>query len=108
MLELQGLWVTGLRFDDEEMITRVRGRRRTRRCPLCGTQKSGWHSTSTRRWRHLGVWGHMVWIEAEISRLRCGPCGKVVTGDVDWARHGSDFTRALEEGVALGLSEARR
>jgi transposase len=108
LLNLQGLWVTGVRFDGDEMVITARARRRKLRCPKCGTAKHGRHSSSMRRWRHLGVWGHRVWIEAETCRLRCGPCGKVVTQDVEWARHGSDFTREFEDAVALMAQKTNR
>lgn len=101
LLNLQGLWATGLRFENDAVVIRARGRHRLLTCPRCGAQKAGRMSTSTRRWRHLGVWGRRVWIEAEIRRLRCGPCGRVVTEDVPWARHGSDFTRPFEDAVGL-------
>ena len=83
------------------MVIAARSRRRRLRCPRCGIQKTGQHSASLRRWRHLGVWGRKVRIEAEIRRMRCGPCGRVVTEDVAWSRHGSDFTRPFEDAVAL-------
>jgi transposase len=101
LLNLQGLWITGVRFEDDEMTITARARRRRLRCPLCGTCRHGRHSTRIRRWRHLGVWGWKVWIEAEVCRLRCIPCGCVVTEDVAWARHDSHFTRPFEDAVGF-------
>jgi transposase len=49
----------------------------------------------------MSIWGMEVWIEGEIRRLKCKKCQAVVTEAVPWARHGSDFTRPLEDTVAL-------
>lgn len=100
VLKLQDLWVTGVRFVDEGVVVRVRSRCRLLTCSRCGVRKRGRASTATRRWRHLGVWGTDVWIEAEIRRLRCRRCQAVTTEAVPWARHGSDFTRLFEDAVA--------
>jgi len=71
------------------------------RCPSCGRLESRDRTGAVRRWRHLGIWGHRVWIEAEVRRFPCGRCDRVVTEDVDWARHGSKFTRRFEDAVGL-------
>lgn len=106
LLNLHGLWVSGVRFEDDEMILSARARNRLLKCPPCGARKAGRMSTSVRQWRHLAVWGRKVWIEAEIRRLRCGPCGRVLTEDVPWARHGSDFTRPFEDAIGLMAQKA--
>lgn len=100
LLNLQGLWVTGVRFQDEGMVVQVRPRCGLLTCSRCGLRKRGRASTATRRWRHLGAWGTDVWIEGEIRRLRCRRCQAVTTEAVPWARHGSDFTRPFEDAVA--------
>jgi transposase len=101
LLNLQGLRVTGVRFQGEIMLISVHRRFRRLTCPRCGRCKAARESTSVRRWRHMAIWGHEVWLEGEIRRLRCKPCAAVVTEAVPWARHGSDFTRPFEDTVAL-------
>lgn len=101
LLNLQGLRVTGVCFDDGELVVTVQRRFRWLTCPCCGNRQRGRMSSSIRRWRHLGVWGRPAWIQGEIRRLRCRTCRRVVTEDVPWARHGSDFTRPFEDAVGL-------
>ena len=101
LLNLQGLRVVGFRFDGDDLILSVRPRFRRLTCPHCGKSCSGRASTSHRSWRHLGIWGHRVWLEGPIRRLRCRTCERTVTESVPWARHGSDFTRAFEDAVGL-------
>lgn len=108
LLNLQGLWVTDVRFEHDSLVIRARPRHRLLTCPHCGSCKRGRMSTTTRRWRHLGIWGRDVWIETEIRRLRCEPCGRVVTEDVPWARHGSQFTRPFEDAVALMVQKTNK
>ncbi len=101
LLNLQGLRVTGLRFDGDDLVLEVAPTKRRLKCPHCGNSRSGRASTSRRRWRHLGIWGWAVWLEGPIRRLRCKPCARVVTEAVPWARHGSSFTRSFEDAVGL-------
>ena len=98
LLNLQGLWVTGFRFEDDEMTLSIRPRAERVTCPHCGKSRSSKQEIAgkVRRWRHLGVWSHRVFIEAPIRRFRCKPCDRVVTEAVPWARHDSDFTRPFD------------
>ena len=54
-----------------------------------------------RSWRHLGIWGFEVVIQAPIRRFHCKTCNRTVTEEVAWARHGSSFTRPFENAVGL-------
>jgi len=101
LLNLQGLRVTGAWFEDGAMIVSVHRTFRLLTCPCCGRRKGGRESRSTRRWRHMAIWGNEVWIEGEIRRLSCRKCAKTVTEAVPWARHDSKFTRPFEDAVAL-------
>ena len=75
LLNLQGLRVTGVRFEDGAMIVCVHRTFRLLTCPCCGRRKRGRESRRERRWRHMAIWGNEVWIEGEIRRLRCKNCG---------------------------------
>ncbi len=101
LLNLQGLRVTGAQFQDGEMILSVHRTFQLLTCPHCGKRKRGRESKRKRRWRHMGIWGHEVYLEGEIRRLRCKKCNVVVTEAVPWARHGSDFTKPFEDVVVL-------
>jgi len=101
LLNLQGLRVTGVRFENGLLILSVRRTFRLLTCPCCGHRKRGRESKRVRRWRHMSIWGMEVCIEGEIRRIRCDKCAAVLTESVPWARHDSDFTRPFEDAVAL-------
>lgn len=101
LLKLQGLWVEGIRLEDEALIIEVRRRFRRLTCPECGTRVTGRFEEKTRRWHHLAIFGTTTWIEGPIRRLRCPTCEKVQTEAVPWARHRSAFTRPLEDAVGF-------
>ena len=101
VLNLPGLWVKGVRFEGQELIIEVHRRFRLLTCRACGTKVRPRFSEKTRRWRHLGIWGLRTWIEGPIRRLRCPTCRSVQTEAVPWARHGSAFTRHLEDAVGF-------
>lgn len=99
LLHLPGLWILGLRFEGNALILIFRRRFRRLTCPDCGTQVSGRFEETTRRWRHLSLWGQRLYLEGPIRRLRCPTCKAVRTERVPWARPGSDFTRPFEDVV---------
>jgi transposase len=101
LLNLPGLWVRGIRFENDALVIVADRSFRLLRCPECGTEVRGRFEQKTRRWRHLAIWGMSTFIEAPIRRLRCPQCRKVQTEAVPWARHRSAFTRTFEEVVGL-------
>jgi transposase len=90
-----------MRIHGDTVVIKVHRRFRLLSCPECGTQVKGRFEETTRRWRHLAIWGFTTWIEGPIRRLRCPACRKVQTEAVPWARHRSSFTRRFEDAVAL-------
>lgn len=104
---LPGLWVKGVRMErprgqEEEILVVEIGRRfHLLTCPECGTQVRSRFEEKKRCWRHLGIWGHRVYLEGPIRRLRCPECRAVRTEEVPWARPGSWFTRVFEDAVGL-------
>ncbi len=101
LLNLQGLWVFGFAFEEDDLVLFVQRRCRRMICPHCGKSQPGKRKGKRRRWRHLGIWSRRVWIESFIRRFRCRTCKKTVTESVPWARHDSDFTRPFEDAVGL-------
>ena len=101
LLQLQGVWVAGFRFEDDDLVLTIRPRHRRVTCPQCDSSQSSQRAPKTRRWRHLGIWSRRVWIEGPIRRFHCKVCERTVTEAVPWARHDSDFTRPFEDAVGL-------
>ena len=108
LLNLQGLRVKGVRFEDGNMIISVHRTFRLLTCPRCGRRKRGRESKKVRRWRHMAIWGNEVWLEGEIRRLKCKKCSAVVTKAVPWARQDSDFTVPFEDAVALLVQQTNK
>ena len=99
MLAVPGAWVSGARFEPKCVVVGLRRRRRRAVCP-CGWKARAAYDTSLRRWRHLDLGGMRLYLEAEICRLFCRPCGRVRTEAVPWARPGARHTRDLQDLVA--------
>ena len=58
------------------------------------------YDRSSRRWRHLDLGIHKLWLSAVIRRLDCVRCGRVRTETVPWARVGARHTLAFENYAA--------
>lgn len=101
LLHLPGLWILALKFEGNALILIFRRRFRLLTCPVCGTQVSGRFEETTRRWRHLSLWGLRTYLEGPIRRLRCPTCQSVRTERVPWARPGSDFTQPFEDVIGF-------
>jgi transposase len=99
LLGLDGAFVTHVEFIDSGVVVGIRRRARRHRC-VCGETTAARYDRSVRRWRHLDLGGHQVWLEAEIARIWCRACDRVVTEDVPWARPGARHSRAFEDLVA--------
>lgn len=99
MLALRGATVTAVRFEPEEIVVDLRLRARRLRC-RCGWSTRSRYDSSRRRWRHLDVAGCKLWLEADIRRLQCRRCKRVVTEEVPWARPAAWHTRDFEDMVA--------
>lgn len=101
MIALPGLWVKGVRFENEHLVISIQRRFRSLTCPVCATRVRGRFQETTRRWRHLAIWGHPTVLEGPIRRLRCPTCAAVRTEAVPWARPRSAFTRHFEDAVGF-------
>lgn len=107
MLRLPALTVTSVAVQDGRVVLGVRHTRSRLRCG-CGWSTPAVHSRSVRRWRHLDAFGTLVVLEGEIRRIRCRPCGRVVTETVPWARHAARHTRDFENLVAWWTQRSDR
>ncbi|MGI8595445.1 MAG: ISL3 family transposase [Solirubrobacteraceae bacterium] len=100
ILELPGASVTGVSFERQGVVVRVRLRRRRKVCGRCGQLVRATHETGVRRWRHLDLGGTRCFIECALRRVRCPDCGVKVEA-VGWARPGARHTRDFEDVVAF-------
>jgi hypothetical protein len=99
--------VTDVVFEGDILVLSIRAARRRLRC-VCGWSTPSSYDSSRRRWRHLDIAGTKVFLEAPVRRLACGACQRVVTEDVDWARHGARHTRLFDNVVAWWCQRADR
>lgn len=91
--------VASVEFTPEGVVIALRRRRSRPRCP-CGWRGSGSYDSSVRRWRHLDLGSSKLLLEAEIRRLHCRRCNRVVTEQVPWARPRARHSRDFEDTVA--------
>ena len=98
LLDLQGVWVTKVKFEPRRVVVTVALKRRRLVCPKCSYstphRESKQHHDSV--WRHvdLGIW--RLEVRARLRRLRCPEHGAHVQG-VPFARDGARFTRDFED-----------
>lgn len=98
LLDLPSTTVRDVSFTDDGIEVLIRSRQRRLRCP-CGYSTHAAYDQSRRRWRHLDIGTHRLWLAADIRRLHCPDCG-VRTEDVAWARPRARHTRDFEDVVA--------
>ena len=72
------------------------------RCPGCGKRAPGYDS-KPRRWRHVDVCDHRLYIEASVPRVSCPDCG-IRQVEVPWAEADARETKSLESRVILSLA----
>jgi transposase len=101
MLAIPGATVAGVAFTPAGVVLTLRRRATKLRCPACGQATRATYDRSTRRWRHLDLGASRLYLEAEIRRLRCTRCDRVLTEEVPWARPGARHTKDFEDVVAF-------
>lgn len=99
MLAIPGADVSGIEFGPAGIVVSLRRRAKRLRCP-CGWSTTAVYDRSTRRWRHLDLGSAQLFLQAEIRRLSCRRCARVLTEVVPWARPGARHTRDFEDVVA--------
>jgi len=97
MLAIDGATVASVTFTGDGIVVELARRFRRLTCPVCGWSTRAGYDTSTRRWRHIDAGSSKIWLQAEIRRLSCRPCGRVVTEAVPWARHRARHSRDLQD-----------
>ena len=99
MLQVPGANVSSVEFTPDGVQVGLRLRARRLRCS-CGWSTRAVYDRSTRRWRHLDLGACKLFLTAQIRRLECRRCARVVTEQVPWARPGARCTRDLEDVIA--------
>lgn len=97
LLQIPGAWVTDVVIGDRDVEVTLRPRARLLRCP-CGMLSHAAYDRRRRRWRHLDLGIHRLWLVYEIRRIECPDCG-VRTEELPWARPGARHTRDFEDMV---------
>jgi transposase len=97
LLQLPGASVTNVVIGHRDVEVTLRPRARLLRCP-CGMLSRAAYDRRRRRWRHLDLGRHRLWLVYEIRRLDCPDCG-VRTEELPWARPGARHTRDFEDMV---------
>ncbi len=97
LLQIPGASVTDVSIGVRDVEVTLRPRARLLRCP-CGKQIRAAYDRRRRRWRHLDLGRHRLWLVYEIRRLDCPDCG-IRTEQVPWARPGARHTRDFEDTV---------
>lgn len=99
MLSVSGAGVASVMFTPEGVVVGLRRRAGRPVCP-CGWKGRGHYDSSRRRWRHLDLGSSRLFLEAQIRRLYCRRCDRVVTEQVPWARPRARHSRDFEDVVA--------
>lgn len=97
LLQIPGASVVDVSIGDRDVEVTLRPRARLLRCP-CGKRLRTSYDRRRRRWRHLDLERHRLWLVYTIRRLDCPTCG-IRTEEVPWARPGARHTRDFEDMV---------
>jgi transposase len=98
--------IEGVGIEDGAVVLDVRPAARAKgRCGICARRAPGYDGgAGIRRWRALDLARTPLYLRAPAPRVRCSAHG-IVVARVPWARHGSAFTRGLEDTVAWLAAE---
>jgi transposase len=97
LLQIPGAWVSDVVIGGGDVEVTLRPKSRLLQCP-CGRRIRAGYDRRRRRWRHLDLASHRLWLVYEIRRVRCPDCG-VRTEAVPWSRPGARHTRDFEDTV---------
>ena len=91
--------MASVEFTPEGVVVGLR-RRTGRPLSPCGWKGRGCYDSSRRRWRHLNLGSSKLMLEAEIRRMHCRRCDRVVTEAMPWARARARHSRDFEDVIA--------
>ena len=97
LLQIPGAWVTDVAIGERDVEVVLSLRNRLGRCP-CGNRVRAVYDRRRRRWRHLDLATHRLWLVYQIRRVDCPDCG-IRTEEVPWSRPGARHTRDFEDTV---------
>jgi transposase len=102
LLDLPGVDVSGVSFDERRTLVEVRLRARRLACPLCPFTTRARYDTRPvpSSWQHLDFGTATVVVYAGLRRVDCPEHGVLVEA-VPFARHRSGFTRDFEDVTAF-------
>ncbi len=94
------LFVTGIYFEEDCFVVKVRPHWRRPRCSVCGEKCTAYDRLPERHWRHLAIGRIKIIIRYGPRRVDCRKCG-VKVEKVPWASEArSRFTTEFEEKAA--------
>lgn len=98
LLDLDGITVTEVEFEQAKVVVGVKLRSRRLHCPACSFSTKARYDLRgvASTWRHLDLGHWRLQVRAELRRLRC-PTHGVRTEGVPFARAGSRFTADFED-----------
>jgi transposase len=99
ILSIPGAAVDSVAFEGTSLVIGLRRLSRKHTCQ-CGQKTNARYDISRRRWRHLDFGVMKVFLEADIARVDCRRCKRVLTETVPWARPGARHTSDFEDMVA--------
>lgn len=100
-VEMQGFRVESVNGDRAGLVATVApDRRYTPRCGRCGERGRYRDTRTTRRFRHVPLWGIAVWLEYAPRRVSCRHCEGIHVEAMPWVSGKQRFTRALMVTVA--------
>ncbi len=97
LLQIPGAAVTDVVIGERDVEVMLRPKNRLLMCP-CGKRLPGVYDRRRRRWRHLDLGRHRLWLVYPIRRVNCPDCG-VRTEELPWARPNARHTRDFEDMV---------
>ncbi|MES0447282.1 MAG: ISL3 family transposase [Desulfobacterales bacterium] len=95
-LEMQGFRVVSVKFVEDNLEAELApDRRYAPRCGVCGQRATYRDTRTTRRFRHVPLWGITVHLLCAPRRVNCKHCGGVHVEALPWSSGKQRFTRAL-------------
>jgi transposase len=112
LLGLQALRVTRFEFHSDALVIFFDVEPSSSRlvCGRCGGRHRGgaYGTSEARLWRHLDLGPWEIYLRYAPRRLTCRRCQSVVTEQVPWAEHASNFSRDFEDVASYFAQQTNR